>query len=77
MAEHCKGLAGWLFGHKEVVTSQGYPAFARWWVVNSTCKRCGQRFRTTDDLFAPERPSHFDIDQDFMVRENHGISKIT
>jgi hypothetical protein len=26
MAEHCKGLAGWLFGHKEVVTSQGYPA---------------------------------------------------
>lgn len=69
MAKRCKGLAGWFFGHKEVTTSEGYPAFSRWWVINSTCARCGQKFQTTDDLFAPERPTSFAIDEDFLVNK--------
>jgi hypothetical protein len=72
MASRCKGFRGWLFGHDEIVTSEGYPAYSRWWVINSTCRRCGQRFRTTDDLFAEERPSWFEIDEDFMSTKRAG-----
>lgn len=72
MTDDCKGFKGWLFGHDEAVVSQGFPAFSRWWVINSVCQRCGKWFRTTDDLFVEERPDSFDIDQDFMSTKHAG-----
>ena len=57
-----------VFGCKETVTSQGFPAYKAIWTVYSTCKRCGKKYTTQDDLFTESRPSDFPISQPFMTK---------
>lgn len=56
-----------VFGCKEVVTSQGYPANKNVWTIYSTCSRCEKNYVTEDDLFIGGRPSDFPLSQPFMT----------
>lgn len=57
-----------VFGCKEEITSQGYPANKTVWTIYSTCVRCERKYVTEDDLFVGERPSDFPLSQPFMTK---------
>jgi hypothetical protein len=59
--------------HKKKIIEQGYPRYSNNWIIIYRCEWCRIKIRIWDDLFAPPRPDHFPINEDYLVDEQGNL----